>query len=76
MNSRKILTYLSNDTIDLLILTHHIESANTSKGIKTKAEPKGIVFVYYKGKARIPAVKTGIQDGNSIEVLRGLTLWQ
>jgi HlyD family secretion protein len=39
---------------------------------KARPEPKEVVFVYDKGKAKTTVVKTGIQDNNYIEIVSGL----
>jgi HlyD family secretion protein len=46
--------------------------ADSVTGFPQGDEPKEVVFVYDKGKARTTVVTTGIQDNDYIEVLTGL----
>jgi HlyD family secretion protein len=49
-----------------------ITSDTLSKNSSDK-EPKEIVFLYENGKVKTTLVKTGIQDNNYIEIVRGLS---
>jgi HlyD family secretion protein len=62
-------------TVPLQSVTMLADSLIKSDSLKTgkvKPEPKEVVFVYDKGKAKTTVVKTGIQDNNYIEIVSGL----
>jgi HlyD family secretion protein len=62
-------------TVPLQSVTMLADSLSKSDSLvkgRTKPEPKEVVFVYDKGKAKTTIVKTGIQDNNYIEITSGL----
>jgi len=62
-------------TVPLQSVTMFADSLAKSDSLLTnmaKPEPKEVVFVYDKGKAKTTPVKTGIQDNNYIEIISGL----
>jgi HlyD family secretion protein len=62
-------------TVPLQSVTMLADSLSKSDSLapgKVRPEPKEVVFVYDKGKAKTTEVKTGIQDNNYIEIISGL----
>lgn len=49
-----------------------IQKADTLRNASPKQQFKEIVFVYQNQKVKLTEVKTGIQDNNFIEIIRGL----
>jgi HlyD family secretion protein len=55
------------------MMADSIIKADSLTGVSVGDEPKEVVFVYEKGKAKTTLVKTGIQDNDYIEIASGLS---
>ena len=51
----------------------NITEEGTAENTVEREEKQEVVFVYKDGQVRKVEVKTGIQDSNSIEILKGLS---
>ena len=70
-----IITNKKPDIIGVPISAVSVRSDTTSgkhKYLDVNAKPIEVVFVMQDGKAKIKAVKTGIQDDNNIEIIEGV----
>jgi len=54
------------------MLADSLAKTDSLLSASSKPEPKEVVFVYDKGKAKTTIVKTGIQDNNYIEIISGI----
>jgi HlyD family secretion protein len=54
------------------MLADSLAKKDSLTAVSAKPEPKEVVFVYDKGRAKTTIVKTGIQDNNYIEIISGI----
>lgn len=55
------------------MMADSVINADSVNKVSVTDEPREVVFVYEKGKAKTSIVKTGIQDNDYIEILTGLS---